>query len=146
MKLKPRLSRIILPYLVIYLLLVLASYFMIGFTFPPSLNHYLAIGAWTLGFAIMLFFGIKYNSYEIHKNFIVHHKGFGKITYQFSDILYVDEKYSRKHKTLLIYTNRGEERFLALDKEMLLLTKTLERSKNLISREAYVQKFPRVKL
>ncbi len=146
MKLKPRLSRIILPYLVIYLALVIASYFIVGFSFPPTLSHYLITGLWTGGFAILTFMGVKYNSYEIHKNHIIHHKGFGKITYEFDSILYIDETYSRKHKTLLFYTDKGDERFLALDKKNILLEKTLERSKKCVSKAEFTKRFPRVKL
>lgn len=146
MKLKPKLSRILLPYIVIYALLLIAGYVMIGFSFPPSETHYIFMAFITAAFTILIVVGVKNNSYEVHKNHLVHLKGFEKVIYNYDDILYIDEAYSRKHKTLLFYTSKGHERFLALDKKMILLEKVLEKTHKRISREEYKKRFPRVKL
>lgn len=146
MKLKPRLSRIILPYLVIYALLLIAGYLLVGLSFPPGLYHYIMIVILTVCFAILIIVGVKYNTYELHKNHLAHQKGFETVIYNFDDILYIDEAYSRKHKTLLFYTAKGHEIFLALDKEMILLERVLEKTKKRITREEYKMRFPRVKL
>ncbi len=146
MKLKPRLGRTIIPYLILYVLLNIISYFPIGLTWPPLLNHYLALGAWTIGFIIFIYIGVRYNWYEMHKSHLVHHKGNQTLIYNFANILYIDDTYTIKHKTLLFYTDRGDARYLVLDPQQLLYTKTKERCKNLMSKEDYQAKFPRVKM
>jgi len=146
MNLKPRLTRTIIPYLILYVLINVVTYFPVGIVWPPSLYHYFAFGGWTIAFAIFIYIGVRYNRYEIHKNHLVHIKGTTRLHYDFSSILYIDEVYTNKHKTLLFYTDRGHARFLVLDKKNVLLTKTKEKCKNLISKEEYQAKFPRVKL
>lgn len=146
MKLRPRKARTIIPYVIIYLLIVIVTYFPIGFVWPPTLYHYLSLGAWTIGFTLFIYVGVRYNSYEIHKSHIVHLKGQARLTYNFSSILYIDIPYTNKHKTLLFYTDQGDARYLVLDPKNILLTKTLERAKNVISKEEFQAKFPRVKL
>jgi len=146
MKLKPRIARTVIPYLILYLLINVVTYFPIGFTWPPTTFHYISLALWTIAFSIFIYLGVRYNSYEIHKNHLVHLKGKTRLNYNYASILYIDEQYTKKHKTLLFYTDRGDSRFLVLDKDELLLSKTLERCKNLISKEEYQTKFPRVKL
>lgn len=146
MKLKPRKGRIILPYFLLYLVIMVASYFPVAITWPPTITHYVVFGLWTIAFIILTTIGVSYNSYEIHKSHLLHLKGQQRLTYNFDDILYIDEAHSRKHKTLLFYTNKGDERHLVLDKDEILLTKTLERAKNVVSREEFMRRFPKTKL
>ena len=129
MKLRPRKARTIIPYVIIYLLIVIVTYFPIGFVWPPTLYHYLSLGAWTIGFTLFIYVGVRYNSYEIHKSHIVHLKGQARLTYNFSSILYIDIPYTNKHKTLLFYTDQGDARYLVLDPKNILLTKTLNEQK-----------------
>ena len=65
--------------------------------------------------------------------------------YYFSEIIYVDEKWSEKHKTVLFYQKDGRSRFLAFDKNGEIYQAILERSP-LLSREEFIQRFPNVKL
>lgn len=146
MKLKPKITRIILPYVIFYVLVVVGSYFPIAMTWPPVLLHYIFFAAWTLLFTILTIIGVRYNSYEITKHYLIHIKGKERLSYAYKDILYIDEAHSRKHKTLLFYTNKGDERHLVLDPEGILLESTLERAKNVISFEEYKRRFPKTKL
>lgn len=146
MKLRPRPSRIILPYLFLYFLVVTASYFPVAITWPPTLTHYFVFALWTIAFTIFIIIGLRLNSYEIHKNTLVHIKGKERLNYNFADIIYIDEKHSRKHKTMLFYTNKGDERHLVLDPKGILLEKTLERAKNVVSYEEFRRRFPKTKL
>ena len=69
-----------------------------------------------------------------------------ELVYEFNDILYIDEEYTKKHKTLLFYTNKGDSRFLILDKENIIYTTLLNKCKNLLTRDQFHTKFPNVKL
>lgn len=146
MKLRPRKTRTIIPYLIIYLFIIIVTYFPIGFVWPPTFYHYVSVGAWSIAFSVFIYIGVRYNSYEIQKSHLVHLKGNTRLTYDFASILYIDLEYTKKHKTLLFYTDKGDARFLVLDPHGLLLTKTLEKTKNLLTKEEYQAKFPRTKM
>ena len=86
------------------------------------------------------------NYYEVTNSAIIHHKLNSTFTYDFNNVLYIDENYTKKHKTLLFYNNKGKDLFLTLDKDMELLKIFNKECKNLISREEFHKKFPKVKL
>lgn len=83
--------------------------------------------------------------YKLDKHKITHVKMGKTNEYYFKDILYIDEEWSTKHKTLLFYLNNGRQRFLTFDKEGLIYEYALEYS-HLISREEFHMRFPNVKL
>ena len=76
----------------------------------------------------------------------IHHKWTKEVKYSFQDILYVDEEYTEKHETLLFYTSKGHPIYLVLDKDEKILKAVLAKSKNLISKQEYHNKFPNVTL
>ena len=86
------------------------------------------------------------NYYEVTNSAIIHLKLNSTFTYDFINVLYIDENYTKKHKTLLFYNNKGKDLFLTLDKDMELLKIFNKECKNLISREEFHKKFPKVKL
>ena len=147
MKLKPRSSKIISAFLLVYIIAFIIFYLLPGFPlFPPRLPHYIIEGIWTLVSIIYIIFALTHNYYEIDKNRIVHYKGRKRLVYDFNSILYIDEEWSKKHKTLLFYTNLGDARYLPFDKKGLIYEKTLPRCKNLISKEEYQKRFPKTKM
>lgn len=83
--------------------------------------------------------------YLIDKDAITHVKMGKTFRYRFSDILYIDEKWSEKHKTLLFYMGDGKDRYLAFDKEKVIYEYALQYS-HLMSREEYHERFPNAKL
>ena len=86
------------------------------------------------------------NYYVITKEAIVHHRIYDELYYNYKDILYIDEEYTHKKKTLLFYTKKGDQRFLVLDKENKIYDAMKANCKNLISREEFHNKFPKVRL
>ena len=86
------------------------------------------------------------NYYVITKDSLVHHRMYDELYYNYKDILYIDEEYTHKKETLLFYTNKGDQRFLVLDKEHKIYDALKSNCKNLISREEFHRKFPKVKL
>lgn len=104
------------------------------------------IVVWIVLSVISYFLLTKQNYYVILKDGIIHHKWTKEVKYSFQDILYVDEEYTEKHETLLFYTSKGHPIYLVLDKDEKILKAVLAKSKNLISKQEYHNKFPNVTL
>lgn len=69
----------------------------------------------------------------------------GKITeYFWSDILYIDEEFSEKHKMMRFFDKTGREKFLMFDKKQLIYEEALKRVKQ-ITFEELKRRFPNVK-
>ena len=88
----------------------------------------------------------KQNYYVILKEGIIHHKWTKEVRYEFKDILYIDEEYTEKHSTLLFYTSKGHAIYLVLDKEEKILKAVQNKSRNLISKQEYHNRFPNVSM
>ena len=68
-----------------------------------------------------------------------------RIEYRFSDIIYIDEAYSRQHKMLSFYLKDGKEHLLAFDKNGLIFEECLTKCK-LMSSEDFAMRYKKVKL
>ncbi|MDY2728266.1 MAG: hypothetical protein SOV26_04660 [Candidatus Onthovivens sp.] len=90
---------------------------------------------------IAVFVLLKRNYYEISKNAITHIKLGVSTTYNFSDIIYIDESYSKKEKTILFYLKDGKEIYLINDKEKIISATLKENCKNLLSRSQFITKY-----
>ncbi len=83
--------------------------------------------------------------YVVDKSRIIHVR-MGKVfEYNFRDILFIDEKWSEKHKMLLFYDKSGNARYLAFDKKHVIYDYALEYS-HLVSEEEFRNMFPKIKL
>ncbi len=156
-KITPRKSKLLISFflvMIILLLALLATICLPSFltqTSQDELNFaYIKLGIvialWlvvTVVFSIIL---VKNNYYEIKKTAIIHHRFTNFVTYDFANVLYIDEYYSKKHKTLLYYTNKGKNIFLVMDKNEELLKLIKQNSHNQISREEFHAKFPKIRL
>ena len=65
--------------------------------------------------------------------------------YFWSDIIYIDQEFSKKKKMFLFYTKDGREHYLAFDKEGLIFSKALEKC-HLMDKEEFKRKFPNKKI
>ena len=70
---------------------------------------------------------ITQTSYELTPHKLIHNKMGKTSEYFWSDIIYIDEEFSKKKKMLLFYTKDGREHYLAFDKEGLIFTTALEK-------------------
>lgn len=135
-------------YLIAGLVMSTIFYLTFGYpyTWPPLPLHYL-VASLPLAIAIVTaIFGIKMNFYEIGKKYLVHHKGNKQLVYHYSDILYIDEAYSDKHKILLFYTRQGHERYLPMDDEQLIYQAVKKHCDRLVSKAEYQIRYPKVKM
>ena len=83
--------------------------------------------------------------YYVDKKKITHHKMNKIFEYYFSDMTYIDEKWSKKHRTLLFYDKSGHRNFLTFDREGIIFQHALENARPL-SREDFAIRFPNVRL
>ena len=141
--LKPNPGRIILIFTGIYLVFEL----IFVLSFLSSLDEKFFILSAVLLAATIVFCVITIQStfYEISNTKIVHRK-MGKVTdYYFNDIIFIDEKFSLKHKMLLFYDKEGKDRYLIFDKNQKIFEIMTEKVHQ-ISEEELLRRFPNVKL
>ncbi|MDY0177652.1 MAG: hypothetical protein GX807_00070 [Erysipelotrichia bacterium] len=89
---------------------------------------------------------ILQNYYILERKYVLIHRFKKEMIYYFSDVIYIDEKYSKKHKMILFVTNRGDVRYLTFDKKGVLYQAMLERCSNLVDFETLKFRHPNVKL
>ena len=95
---------------------------------------------------VSLFILFKENYYVILNDGFVHHRWVKDLKIRFNEILYIDEEYTKKNKTILFYTDKGSSFFMILDDEDKLYNLIKEKSKNLMSKDEYHKKFPKISL
>ena len=140
-------KRIILIYSVVFIVLEAIFYisFQQGNFWPLSTSFYFYTPL-ILGVVIfMIVLSIKQTYYLLDKSKIVHVKMGKEFEYYFKDIIFIDEKWSRKHKMLLFYKENGHPYYLAFDKEGKIFEYALNYS-HLISEKEFLARFPNVKL
>lgn len=86
------------------------------------------------------------NYYILEKKYVLVHRFKREMFYYFSDVIYIDEKYSKKHKMILFVTNRGDIRYLTFDRKGILYETMLDKCTNLIDKESVKIRFPNIKL
>lgn len=156
-KIFPSKSKILQTFFAIALVLLAILYFAFGGRFQYFtkegdelrkliISDIIVVCAWFGICCVILFILFKYNFYEITNSEIKHHRYNNILIYKYDEILYIDEVYTKKHKTVLFYTNLGDARYLILDKEEKIYSALEKNCKNLISREEFQAKFPNVKL
>lgn len=95
---------------------------------------------WAALFVLFMILMIKKNYYEISKTTLVHKRFVGEVSYDFNNVVYIDEAYSIKHNTLLFYNNKGKELYLVMDKNQELLKVFKQNCHNLKSKEEVFSK------
>ncbi len=101
---------------------------------------------WALITGLAIYILYTKNYYILTKTDITHYKLNQVVTYSFNNILYIDEEYTKKHNTLLFYMNTGKSVFLVLDKEGEILKAVTKGAHNVISRQEFHVKFPKIRL
>ena len=148
-KLKLNPLRIILLFIAIFFVFEAIFYFTFqgvnGYLWPFDTSFYFYTPV-LLGLAILLcVLSITQTYYTVDKQAINHYKMGRQYRYLFSDIIYINEEWSKKHKTLLFYLKDGKDRYLAFDKEAVIYEYAIEYS-HLISEEEFRERFPKAKL
>lgn len=113
---------------------------------PYIIQDIVVLVAWLVISIASSFVLLKKNYYTLTKSCFIHHKLGKEVSYSFSNILYIDEKYSTRHDTILFYLNTGKSVFIVQDEEKKLLNIFKKEAINVVSREAFHAKFPNIKL
>ena len=115
-------------------------------TLPWDWRQWTIIGFWAVsGIALIVITPLNIY-YEINKRYVVVSKYGKKTTYNYSDVVYIDEEKSEKKKVVHFYTNKGHVRYLPFDKEGKIYQVFLQRCHNLLDKEQLKQKYPNIKL
>ena len=86
------------------------------------------------------------NTYYILNDSRVIHVRLGKeVSYEWSHIVYIDQEWSEKHKTLDFFLESGKECYLSFDKEGKLYEYAL-RNCRLLEQEEFAQRYTKYKL
>ncbi|NLI94622.1 MAG: hypothetical protein GX350_02255 [Erysipelotrichaceae bacterium] len=145
MKLYPSATKTLLMHLLVGGVTSVLFFLLFGYPYSPfdPAKHILLLVIPLVIALIIALVAIRTTSYEINKKKIIHRRGRKVYEYKFSMIVYVDDEYTRKHKILRFYTNKGDEIFLPLDKNMLLYEIVQKNVGYLWSFEQLKEKFPK---
>ena len=133
---------------------IVGASIIFGFTFYLFLKpiteggwqQYLIIGMW-VSFSIFLTLATILSSYyEVNKNYVIVQKGTQRLIYNYSDVVYIDEKQSEKSKMVCFYTKQGHSRYLMFDSKGILYKVMLANCKNRLTEEEFKERYPKVKL
>ena len=94
---------------------------------------------------LLLVFTPRAIYYEVNKKYVIVSRYGKKMIYNYSDVVYIDERLSEKRKTIHFYTNKGHTRYLVFDRKGLLYKTMLQNCKNRISEEEFKRNYPNVK-
>ncbi len=146
-KLKVSAPRIILIFTILFL--VMDAIFYVSFQherfWPFEMSFYIYTPILFVTSTIFCVVSIRSTYYVIDKQKLVHTKMGQVKEYYWKDIIYVNEEWSKKHKMLLFYLSDGKDRYLAFDKEGLILEYALIYGR-LMSKEEFFERFPKAKL
>lgn len=137
--------RTIRLYLVFGLVLAIFFYMIPGLTFPPTSAHYIIISIWTLTTIVYTFIGVKTNYYIIEKNGILHHRFNKEFIHNYSDIVYIDEEYTLKHKTLRFVTKTGQIYYLLFDRDGKIY-QLVKKHASLLNEDEFKSRYSHIKL
>lgn len=156
-KLYPRKDKIIKTFIFYTLILLVLLYGLFSSRFAWAydtqnditsyiIQDVIVITLWLILSAISLYVLLYQNYYVILKDSIVHHRWVKDIKIKYNEILYIDEEYSKKHQTVLLYTDKGSSFFFVMDKDQEIFNLLKTRCENLMGKDEYHKKFPKISL
>ncbi len=140
--------------LILFAVIIFGAAMIFAFTFNQFLKPitewgwqpYTIIGVWLATSIFLIVAALLTSYYEVNKKYVVVHKGTKTLVYNYSDVVYIDEEYSVKKKTIAFYTRQGHSRYLMFDSKGILYKVMLANCKNRLSKEEFKEKYPQVKL
>lgn len=94
---------------------------------------------------ILLILSIKNTYYVLNNSRVIHVRLGKEVSYDWSHIVYIDQEWSEKHKTLDFFLESGKECYLAFDKEGKLYEYALRNCK-LLDQEEFALRYTKNKL
>lgn len=146
---KLRISSKRIVFIFIVLFFVFEAIFYFSFQrdglWPFDISFYFYTPALLLSSAFFCYISITKTYYIIDKQKIQHFKMGKQYQYKWSEIIYIEEEWSKRHKMLLFYQADGHPKYLAFDKKGVIWEYAIKYS-HLISTEEFRERFPKVKL
>lgn len=113
---------------------------------PWTWQQWTVIGVYIASTIFFYVLTIMQNYYVLERKYILVHRFKKEMYYYFSDVVYIDEHYSKKHKMILFVTTRGDVRYLTFDRQGKIYEAMLDRCQNLIDIETLKVRYPNIKL
>ena len=144
----PNMKKTLFYFFLISVLALFLFYLTIdgSFTFPFPTKDYIFFAGWLAITLVYFFITLKMSYYRLEKKGLYQKRMTKEYFYDYKEIIYIDEEWSRKNKILLFVTNRGHAIYLILDKKQTLLDEMLKRCPNLVSKDETKARFPNVKI
>lgn len=130
-------------YLFLGLVMMLVFYTIPGLVWPPTFNHYLAMVSSLVLSVAFLIIALTKNYYVIEKDGIRHYNFRAVYFYAFGRIIYIDEAYSEKNKTVRFYMEDGTAKYLTFDRDGKIYKAMKEKSSSLLGEEEFRSRFLR---
>lgn len=147
-----RLSNKKLILLYIGTFLVFEAIFFISFTLTPVVEtgkldtpFFVYTPLLVVMTIILLILSIKNTYYVLNNSRVIHVRLGKEVSYDWSHIVYIDQEWSEKHKTLDFFLESGKECYLAFDKEGKLYEYALRNCK-LLDQEEFALRYTKNKL
>lgn len=146
---KSKITGYVIGFTIVFILIL---YFIFGSRFNYINKDQETLNTFIIRDVILVFIGIAagivtyvilttQNYYIILNSELVHHRFNNELHYRYSDIVYIDKEYTMKHKVLLFYTSKGDDRYLVLDNDGRLLKILEDNCRNLITKEDFKRRF-----
>ena len=94
----------------------------------------------------MLVLSLTRNFYVVESKYLVVVRAYKETIYNYSDVVYIDKEQSEKKKVLSFCMSNGQTRYLPFDKHGEIYTTFLKKCHNLLPKEEFVEKYPKVKI
>ncbi len=149
MKLSLSKKKITITFLISFLVaaaLLFSILFNLFLRWPWDYYQYLIIGVFLALSIVFYILSLKANYYIVEKGQIKVRRFTKLYAYNFKEVIYIDEDYSTKHKTVMFVTSKGHIRYLTFDSQGILYETMLEKCTNRVDLATVRRRFPNLKL
>ena len=129
-----------------FALLLFSSCIYLFFFEKWNATQFVIIGLFVFISIFMLVMSLTRNFYVIEKKCLVVIKGNKEYRYNYDDVAYIDQEQTEKKKNLTFCTKMGHTRYLPFDKDGKIYEAFLKNCHNLLEKEEFRRRYPKVDL
>lgn len=151
MKIRPNMIRTTIIFLFSFLALELLFWilYVVDFTngeyLPTKVDEYVPLILLAVFSVLFFAYSISRSYYLVEKKNLYQYRLTKELQYAYDDIIYINETWTIKHKTLLFITDKGKTIYMMMDRKGILLTEVKSRCKNLLTEEDFKRKYPNIR-
>lgn len=147
MKIRPNLTKTIISFVIVAVLLLVVLYSFTGkWKWPLEYTDIVLFFSWAVLTGVYLYITIRYGFYELTKDSLNQRRFRTTYIHFYKDILFIDEEWSRKNNMLMFVRHDKRKVYLMLDKKQVLLDELLLRCKDNMTKEEFVSRYPEIKI